>query len=1248
MKFKRLLSLVASAAMTISALCGAMSITASADDSSGTDGDVSWHFYETEGKLEITATGAAMTNYTMNNSSSAPWYSQRAKITKVKIGNGVTSIGDYSFYNYTAITELELSSTITSIGEDAFRGCTGLQSVQIPGSVKTINREAFRGCTGLQSIQISDSVKTIGQEAFEECSGFTSIEIPGSVETIGGSAFSDCSKLQSVILARGIKELETGAFQYCTALETISLPSTIETLGTNVFKNCSTLESVMIPAAVTKIPNGAFTGCTNLSSVDLPDSITTIEPKAFENCSSLGSIELPKELTSVTAEAFVGCTSLTEFKADPESMEFTNPESDSYKGVLLSKDGKKLIAYPAALESTSVSFSSINSAINSIGDYAFYKNTKIKTIDMDNKLISIGNYSFNGCTSITSSLSFSKDDIESIGNNAFEGCTGVKKISGLDGSKLTSIGDSAFNGCNVDSVVLGSKTGSLSLGDSAFNGCKKLATVDLGENVNSIGKGTFDGCILLTAISIPDNVESIGSTAFKGCSALKTVKLPKNLSKIDKSTFADCTSLVSLKLPNKITMVDNYAFARCPKLEEMVLPNSVETLGTNIFLNDTALTKVVLGDKITTIPDKTFFNCTNEDLEIYLMGTIKTITANGNNGSFGGANANYVKGTIYVYDETSYTTISAATAVTTANYASLKYVADFTELRAALEEAKSYPEIDYTDASYGALSSAIMLADMAVANYMSTQETVDVAVANLRSAIEKLVIADNSEMLAKVAEVAQAAEDNYIRSDYRANLYDDLRTAYLAGQNVTGDELNSELQKLIDDIHKAEDNLFVAYAYPDPVLTVKSDGNTYGWKIPAMSGVTTAEVAGATKAKITFQCASHVYFGSGTTFNFHSVITRSAPETKDGFVMIDDEDDNKLQEGSGQPATGLTYDLTFDLVEPLQEGDVYNIYTYTYSWNKPEYEQYGNVVFYIKEIQLLNAEGETVLSTKDVIVPNEELKAAVEKANAVDTTNAPADKAQALQDAIAAGEAVLEEELPLPSAMEAAVTAIQDAIDALSEPSVDTKALDEAIKNAEAMDTSAYTDESVATLTEAIKNAKDVLANGSATKEDVEAAEKAISDAIAALAKKQSDSSNPSDPSNGGSSTPTVTEPTTADPAVRAAKDKADAQKLMNQAKITKLTVKSKAKKKITVTWKKVSTAKGYQVQVSKKNKFNKKNIILNKFTSKKKLTVTKKIKSRKTYFVRVRAYATYKDANNVTKKVYSKWIKKLRKVKVK
>ncbi len=155
---------------------------------------------------------------------------------------------------------------------------------------------------------------------------------------------------------------------------------------------------------------------------------------------------------------------------------------------------------------------------------------------------------------------------------------------------------------------------------------------------------------------------------------------------------------------------------------------------------------------------------------------------------------------------------------------------------------------------------------------------------------------------------------------------------------------------------------------------------------------------------------------------------------------------------------------------------------------------------------------------------------------------------------------------------------------------------------------------------------------------------------------QQNPSKKPStNPTNSSEPTKTTVEPkstndvkTTAKPSTCEWNKKA-AQKAMKQAKLTSLKVKSKAKKKINVTWKKVKKAKGYQIQVSTNKKFKKSKIIFKKDLKKTKFTIkNKKIKSRKTYYVRVRAYATYKNKNNDIKKVYSAWNKKLRKVTVK
>ena len=77
---------------------------------------------------------------------------------------------------------------------------------------------------------------------------------------------------------------------------------------------------------------------------------------------------------------------------------------------------------------------------------------------------------------------------------------------------------------------------------------------------------------------------------------------------------------------------------------------------------------------------------------------------------------------------------------------------------------------------------------------------------------------------------------------------------------------------------------------------------------------------------------------------------------------------------------------------------------------------------------------------------------------------------------------------------------------------------------------------------------------------------------------------------------------------------------------------------KINVKWKKVTGAKGYQLQYALNKKFKKKKSIQTKKT---KYTI-KKLKKKKTYYIRVRAYKM-----NGKKKVYGKW-SKVKRVKIK
>ena len=168
----RLLSILIVFALLVSAMfvIGLSEESDAEPDHSGPCGDGVTYTYTSSTKtLAIDKTGGgtgAMTGYSPGE---APWYSYRNDIQTLTIGNGVTSIGNYAFYECSGFTgSLTIPNSVTSIGNFAFYGCLG-----------------FTG-----SLTISNSVTSIGNFAFYLCSEFTgALTIPNSVTSIGYSAF---------------------------------------------------------------------------------------------------------------------------------------------------------------------------------------------------------------------------------------------------------------------------------------------------------------------------------------------------------------------------------------------------------------------------------------------------------------------------------------------------------------------------------------------------------------------------------------------------------------------------------------------------------------------------------------------------------------------------------------------------------------------------------------------------------------------------------------------------------------------------------------------------------------------------------------------------------------------------------------------------------------------------------------------------------------------------------------------------
>lgn len=120
-------------------------------------------------------------------SNDAPWVDKRNSIQNVIIEDGVTSIGDYAFFDCKNLIEITIPNSVTTIGDSAFSGCSSLSQIAIPDSVTSIGRLAFYGCSSLTEITIPNSVTSISAYTFYVCNNLAKITIENPECTIANA-----------------------------------------------------------------------------------------------------------------------------------------------------------------------------------------------------------------------------------------------------------------------------------------------------------------------------------------------------------------------------------------------------------------------------------------------------------------------------------------------------------------------------------------------------------------------------------------------------------------------------------------------------------------------------------------------------------------------------------------------------------------------------------------------------------------------------------------------------------------------------------------------------------------------------------------------------------------------------------------------------------------------------------------------------------------------------------------------------
>lgn len=242
----------------------------------------------------------------------------------------------------------------------------------------------------------------------------------------------------------------------------------------------------------------------------------------------------------------------------------------------------------------------IENGVTSIGDYAFYGFSNLKTIKIAKSVTSLGSYSISNCDSLTSVALPS--NVESIGREAFSSCEAMESITVDSGNKSFSsdINGVLFNNDKTELIYYptGAYRTSYTVPDSvkvisdyAFSDLKYLSELNVGTGVEYLDIYSFSENISLERINVDSENIIFSSADGVLFNKDKTVLIkypPKN-----KNT--------SYTIPSSVKYIEDMAFIGCDAIEKLVIPNGVESIGFYAFESCSALCDVSMSDTVKNI-----------------------------------------------------------------------------------------------------------------------------------------------------------------------------------------------------------------------------------------------------------------------------------------------------------------------------------------------------------------------------------------------------------------------------------------------------------------------------------------------------------------------------------------------------------------------------------------------------------------------------------------------------------------------
>ena len=232
-----------------------------------------------------------------------------------------------------------------------------------------------------------------------------------------------------------VTKIKANAFSGNATLKSVIIGDNITDLGERAFQGS---KIVQVNVNSNKVENYIFLSTSSLELAIIGKNVTSLGFGIFGNCNKLDTLKIFTEKASITNFILQTGTALKEIEVNDDNSKYMVED-----GILFSKDGSKIYAYPTGKDGETYVFPN---SVKEIGTSAFYSCRNLKNISVPSTIEEVGERAFCGTNIVQATLNSNK-----IGPYTFMAASSLENV--VFGKNVTSLGFGFFACCEKISSI---------------------------------------------------------------------------------------------------------------------------------------------------------------------------------------------------------------------------------------------------------------------------------------------------------------------------------------------------------------------------------------------------------------------------------------------------------------------------------------------------------------------------------------------------------------------------------------------------------------------------------------------------------------------------------------------------------------------------------------------------------------------------------------------------------------------------